>query len=168
MRISGVRGNAARFVPNHPDAVIFGALSIQPSDESVEPKSIGPYLTLGFVRRNFMFRAWAKHGVVLPLNLSRAAGVNASLLRDDYGNDAEITVYFQFSELLPAGFKNAGEEGPGADCGTCFRVKFKNVPDGVHLFVTTKDMLLSHDNATKAVWLPSEHGPSQAIRRNRG
>ena len=111
MHISGVRGNAARFVPNHPDAVIFGALSIQPSDESVEPKSIGPYLTLGFVRRDFMFRVWAKDDRRLPLNLSRAIGVNTSLLENVNANDAEMTLYLQFCELLPDAFKTAAERG---------------------------------------------------------
>jgi hypothetical protein len=127
------------------------------SDESVEPKTIGPTLTLGFVRRDFMFRVWSKDDAVLPLRLSRTSGANASLLGDGNAHDIKMTLSLQFSELLPGVFRNVVEEGPGANCGTRFKVKFKNVPKGVHLFVTTRNMP-SHENAASAVLLSPEDG----------
>jgi hypothetical protein len=164
VRISGVRGNATRFNASHPAAFIVGTLSIQPSNETAEPITMGPALALGFVKRDFIFRVWAKGEVRLSLNLSPAVGLNSPLVTGVNAYDAEMTVYLQFCELLPEIFRTAAEEGSGADCGTSFEVNFKDIPVGVHIFVTTKNMPLAPSDSPKAVLVASELGPlGQAV-----
>lgn len=127
-----------------PDTNVVAAISIT---GDWPPALITPTVIMGYPRLALSLRLLGQHEEERPpFRFRDRAERNERLTVDPTANDAVISFCVEFKEYFQNAFKTGAQEAGTADGlsatvhGTRMLLKFFNVPEHVHVFVTTTDV----------------------------
>jgi hypothetical protein len=162
-RISNVRINANALgvgTAKNPTPIV-GVIALKTQDAGLEgPALFQRYVTVALIQRGLAFKV-----STLPDNstilISQPDGINGELAQNPTTASAPPTFYVTFSEQHAGAFKSRVQEsGSGIARGTRLKIVLCNIPQGILIFVTTRNVSSSIDSQLRATLVPGEMGES--------